>query len=109
MTLLSGRECTDDQSVARCEKYCTSSNQSGFEPSADQGTGPLQASDSDGFTALHHSISEGHGDAALLLLMRGAEFDKEANDGSLALSLAPDAKTRSFIVQAAEREGIDLE
>lgn len=82
---------------------------SGFEPSADQGTGPLQASDSDGFTALHHSISEGHGDAALLLLMRGAEFDKEANDGSLALSLAPDAKTRSFIVQAAEREGIDLE
>lgn len=41
--------------------------------------------------------------------MRGAEFDKEANDGSLALSLAPDAKTRSFIVQAAEREGIDLE
>lgn len=72
-------------------------------------TGPLNASDSDGYTALHHAISEGHGDAALLLLTRGAEFDKEANDGNLALSLAPDAKTRSFILQAAERDGIDLE
>jgi 26S proteasome non-ATPase regulatory subunit 10 len=74
-----------------------------------EGKSPLNATDMDGMTALHHAISEGHGDAALLLLTSGAEFDKEAGDGSLPLDLAPDAKTRAFIVQAAEREGIDLE
>jgi len=70
---------------------------------------PLNATDMDGMTALHHAISEGHGDAALLLLTKGAEFDKKDNDDHLPLDLAPDAKTRKFIVQAAEREGIDLE
>jgi len=70
---------------------------------------PLNATDMDGMTALHHAISEGHGDAALLLLTRGAEFDKKDNDEHVPLDLAPDAKTRKFIVQAAEREGIDLE
>ncbi|KAL5115233.1 putative ankyrin-repeat protein [Pleosporales sp. CAS-2024a] len=70
---------------------------------------PLNATDMDGMTALHHAISEGHGDAALLLLTRGAEFDKKDKDDHVPLDLAPDAKTRKFIVQAAEREGIDLE
>jgi 26S proteasome non-ATPase regulatory subunit 10 len=70
---------------------------------------PLNATDMDGMTALHHAMSEGHGDAALLLLTRGAEFDKKDNDEHVPLDLAPDAKTRKFIVQAAEREGIDLE
>lgn len=69
---------------------------------------PLNATDMDGMTALHHAISEGHGDAALLLLTLGAEFDKKDKDGHVPLDLAPDAKTRTFIVQAAEREGIDL-
>lgn len=70
---------------------------------------PLNATDIDGMTALHHAMSEGHGDAALLLLTMGAEFDKKDGDGHVPLDLAPDAKTRKFIVQAAEREGIDLE
>jgi 26S proteasome non-ATPase regulatory subunit 10 len=70
---------------------------------------PLNATDMDGMTALHHAMSEGHGDAALLLLTKGAEFDKKDNDEHVPLDLAPDAKTRKFIVQAAEREGIDLE
>jgi 26S proteasome non-ATPase regulatory subunit 10 len=70
---------------------------------------PLNATDVDGWTALHHAISEGHGDAALLLLTAGAEFDKQSSEGKTALELAPDAKTRKFIVQAAEREGIELE
>lgn len=76
------------------------------------------------------AISEGHGDAALLLLQAGAEHDKKDADGHVAIELAPDAKvclhstrasqvrnptlidgtqTRKFILQAAEREGIDLE
>jgi 26S proteasome non-ATPase regulatory subunit 10 len=62
----------------------------------------------DGMTALHYAMSEGHGDAALLLLTMGAEHDKKDTDGHVPLDLAPDAKTRSFILQAAEREGIDL-
>lgn len=70
---------------------------------------PLNATDMDGMTALHHAMSEGHGDAALLLLTMGAEFDKKDNDEHVPLDLAPDAKTRKFIVQAAEREGIELE
>ncbi|OCL15336.1 ankyrin [Glonium stellatum] len=69
---------------------------------------PLNATDIDGMTALHHAISEGHGDAALLLLQAGAETDKD-QEGRLAIDLAPDAKTRKFILQSAEREGIDLE
>jgi 26S proteasome non-ATPase regulatory subunit 10 len=69
---------------------------------------PLNATDMDGMTALHHAMSEGHGDAALLLLTMGAEFDKRDKDDHVPLDLAPDAKTRNFILQAAEREGIDL-
>lgn len=70
---------------------------------------PINATDVDGMTALHHAISEGHGDAALLLLQRGAEWDKRDAQDHVPLDLAPDAKTRKYIVQAAEREGIDLE
>jgi 26S proteasome non-ATPase regulatory subunit 10 len=87
---------------------------------------PLNATDVDGMTALHHAVCEGHGDAALLLLTMGADFEKEDKDGKRPLDLVPDAKvglsvklgkeswanaiqTRTFIVQAAEREGIDLE
>jgi 26S proteasome non-ATPase regulatory subunit 10 len=69
---------------------------------------PLNATDMDGMTALHHATSEGHGDAVLLLLTRGAEFDKKDNEEHVPLDLVPDAKTRNFILQAAEREGIDL-
>ncbi len=75
----------------------------------DQGKSPLNATDVDGQTALHHAISEGHGDAALLLLQRGAEWDKKDSWDRVALDYAPDAKTRGFIVQSAEREGIDFE
>ena len=76
------------------------------------------------------AISEGHGDTALVLLRAGAESDKKDIDGHLALDLAPDKKASlertclksypfltsslcaqvySFISQACEREGIELE
>ncbi|TKA72535.1 hypothetical protein B0A49_04229 [Cryomyces minteri] len=69
---------------------------------------PLNATDMDGSTALHHAIAEGHGDTAVLLLKAGAETDKRDSDGKLAIDLAPDPKIRSFIIQSAEREGIEL-
>ncbi|KAL9013232.1 MAG: hypothetical protein Q9173_002061 [Seirophora scorigena] len=53
---------------------------------------PLNATDISNYTALHHAISEGHGDTALALLRAGAETDKEDIDGHLAIDLAPDAK-----------------
>ncbi|TAQ89464.1 hypothetical protein B7494_g2211 [Chlorociboria aeruginascens] len=69
---------------------------------------PLNATDSSGYTALHHAIAEGHGDTAVALLKAGAETDKKDVDGFLALELAPDAQVRKFILQTAEREGIEL-
>ena len=51
---------------------------------------------------------EGHGDAALVLLKAGAETDKRDGEGHLAIDMAPDNKVRGFIIQSAEREGIDL-
>ena len=38
------------------------------------------------------AITEGHGDAAMVLLRAGAETDKRDMDGNLAISLAPDKK-----------------
>ncbi|KAI4103954.1 MAG: hypothetical protein LQ339_004071 [Xanthoria mediterranea] len=69
---------------------------------------PLNATDVANYTALHHAISEGHGDTALVLLKAGAEVDKVDVDGNLAIDLAPDTKIKKFILQSAEREGIDL-
>ncbi|KAI9371404.1 ankyrin repeat-containing domain protein [Aspergillus egyptiacus] len=73
-----------------------------------EGRSPVNATDSDGLTALHHAISEGHGDAAITLLKAGAEVDKKDSEGRLAIDMAPDMKVRSYILQAAEREGIEL-
>lgn len=70
---------------------------------------PVNGSDMDGMTALHHAISEGHGDVAVELLKKGAEADKRDADDRTPLDCAPDGKVRSFVVQMAEREGIDLE
>ncbi|KAI9860376.1 MAG: hypothetical protein M1824_003151 [Vezdaea acicularis] len=54
------------------------------------------------------AISEGHGDTAMLLLKSGAETDKRDGEGHLAIDLAPDTKVRKFILQSAEREGINI-
>ena len=74
------------------------------------------------------AISEGHGDTAMVLLKAGAETDKRDVDGNLAIDLAPDKKVglttgvshiilkvitykpqiRQFILQSAEREGLEL-
>lgn len=53
---------------------------------------PLNATDIDNMTALHHAVSEGHGDAAAFLLKEGAEHDKRDSNGNLAIQLAPDVK-----------------
>lgn len=45
----------------------------------------------DGLTALHHAISEGHGEAAITLLKAGAETDKKDANGIFAIDMAPDA------------------
>ncbi|GAB7350853.1 hypothetical protein MBLNU459_g1382t2 [Dothideomycetes sp. NU459] len=69
---------------------------------------PVNATDVDGCTALHHAVAEGHGDTALVLLKAGAEPDKKDRDGVMAIDLAPDSKVKSYILRAAEEEGIDL-
>jgi len=69
---------------------------------------PVNAGDVDGLTGLHHAISEGHGDAAVFLLSQGAEWEKKDGEGRLAIELAPDAKVRGYVLQSAEREGIEI-
>jgi len=69
---------------------------------------PLNPADVAGQTPLHHAIAEGHGDTAVALLKAGAETDKKDTDGKLAIELAPDSQVRKFILQSAEREGIEL-
>jgi 26S proteasome non-ATPase regulatory subunit 10 len=64
------------------------------------------------------------GDTAVALLKAGVETDKKDSDGFLAIELAPDSQVnhstnrdeintnsfqvRKFILQSAEREGIEL-
>ncbi|KAF2667263.1 putative proteasome regulatory particle subunit [Microthyrium microscopicum] len=69
---------------------------------------PLNASDVDGMTALHHAMAEGHGDAALVFLREGAESGKKDGEERLAIDCAPDVKVRQFVLDSAEREGIDV-
>ncbi|KAK1769902.1 ankyrin repeat-containing domain protein [Phialemonium atrogriseum] len=69
---------------------------------------PLNATDSTGYTALHHAVAEGHGDAALALLQAGADKDLRDMEGHLALDLAPDTEVRKYIERMAEGEGIEL-
>ncbi|UKZ52221.1 hypothetical protein TrVGV298_005996 [Trichoderma virens] len=61
-----------------------------------------------GYTPLHHAVAEGHGDTAVALLREEADFTLKTNDGELAIDLAPDKEVRNFIIQGAEREGIQL-
>lgn len=97
---------------------------------------PLNATDVDGWTALHHAVAEGHADTAVALLKAGAEFDREAPDGRRPLDLAPDKEVswrnvftfvssekqaglltfnhtpqqvRKYIQRMAENEGIEIE
>lgn len=64
----------------------------------EEGKSPVNATDNDGLTALHHAISEGHGDAAILLLKSGAEAEKRDGDGRLAIELVPDDKVSVFLM-----------
>ncbi|KAE8364206.1 ankyrin repeat-containing domain protein [Aspergillus caelatus] len=72
------------------------------------GKSPVNATDVDGLTALHHAISEGHGEAAITLLKAGAETDTKDANGILAIDMAPDASVREYIRQTAEMEGIEI-
>ena len=69
---------------------------------------PINATDIDGSTALHHAIAEGHGDTAVALLKAGAEHDKVDSRGKLAIQLAPDQFVRDYILRSAEEDGIEL-
>ncbi|KAE8152799.1 ankyrin repeat-containing domain protein [Aspergillus avenaceus] len=74
----------------------------------EDGKSPVNATDMDGLTALHHAISEGHGEAAITLLKAGAEADKKDANDMLAIDMAPDTSVRNYIRQNAEMEGIEI-
>ncbi|OAQ98922.1 hypothetical protein LLEC1_01088 [Akanthomyces lecanii] len=70
---------------------------------------PTNPQDVEGYTPLHHAVAEGHGDAAVALLKEGADVAIKNAEGEVALELAPDKEIRTYILRAAEREGIELE
>ena len=70
---------------------------------------PTNPQDVEGYTPLHHAVAEGHGDTAVALLKEGADVTVKNADGELPLDLAPDKEIRTYILRAAEREGIELE
>lgn len=72
------------------------------------GKSPVDATDMDGSTALHHAISEGHGDVAVELMKQGADSGKLDREEKLAIDCAPDATVRHYILRQAEMEGIDV-
>ncbi|KFA61316.1 hypothetical protein S40285_05975 [Stachybotrys chlorohalonatus IBT 40285] len=69
---------------------------------------PLNATDNEGYTPLHHAIAEGHGDTAVVLLKEGADHTLKNSEDILPLDLAPDKEVRRYIIQGAEREGVEL-
>ena len=74
---------------------------------ADAGS-PLNATDVDGMTPLHHAIAEGWGDAAVALLRRGANSGTADKEDRLAIELAPDRKVYTWIVSTAHEDGLAL-
>ena len=73
-----------------------------------KGKSPVDATDIDGLTALHHAVSEGHGDVAVELLKAGADSGKRDSEDRLAIDCAPDASVRSYLLRGAEMDGIDV-
>lgn len=69
---------------------------------------PIDPTDDYEQTPLHHAIAEGHGDAAITLLKRGATTDRKDKEGKLAIELAPDRKVRLFVSNAAKAENIKI-
>lgn len=72
------------------------------------GRSPIDATDGDGMTGLHHAISEGHGDVAVALLKDGADSGKKDSDDRLAIDCAPGGTVRAYVMRQAEMEGIDV-
>lgn len=73
----------------------------------EEGKSPVNATDNDGLTALHHAIAEGHGDAAIFLMKAGAELDKRDNEGRYAIELAPDKKVGVLVWPQGETFSTD--
>lgn len=58
---------------------------------------PLNTSDINGWTCLHHAYAEGHGDIVLLLIKAGADPTKENSEGSTPEQVAVDDKVKDYV------------
>ena len=64
---------------------------------------PLNATDVNGWTPLHHALAEGHGEVAIALIEAGANYDVKDSEGKTALQVAADSKTEDHVRGAIER------
>jgi len=47
-------------------------------------------------------------DTAVALIKEGADFTIKNTEDAVAIDLAPDKEVRNYVIQGAEREGIEL-
>ncbi|CCH41444.1 Ankyrin [Wickerhamomyces ciferrii] len=73
-----------------------------------EGKSPINAKDSAGWTAVHHALSEGHGDVAVLLVKSGADYNVEDDEGLTPLKVAVDDKVAQYFKAELKANGYEI-
>ncbi|KAH3664414.1 hypothetical protein WICMUC_005799 [Wickerhamomyces mucosus] len=69
---------------------------------------PLNAKDINGWTPLHHALSEGFGDVAISLVKFGADYNIQDNDGLIPIQVAVDENVAKYFKAELLSEGLDV-
>ncbi|GMG18851.1 unnamed protein product [Ambrosiozyma monospora] len=72
----------------------------------DIGKSALNSKDSYGFTPMHHAMSEGHGDVAIMLVKRGADYKAVNKDDETPFDVGLDDKVKLFFKKGLQEEGL---
>ncbi|CAI5758573.1 unnamed protein product [Candida verbasci] len=70
----------------------------------DKGKININAKDNDGWTCLHHALSEGFGDIAIYLVKLGADPTIKNTSGELPIAVAVDDKVKQFFVSNLKKD-----
>lgn len=76
---------------------------------AKDGKAQLNVKDSFGWTALHHALAEGNGDAAIELVKLGADPNIRSSEDETAIQVSVDEKIASYFRHHMKELGIELD